>query len=166
MKKLLTLFSILLLLTACGEKNIMADQPEFNKKDHHFVTESQTTIMDNIEAGVAGTYYFGYGGCPVCVDLVPVLEDVLTELDQEAIYIDVSKEEFKSIGERFQAFDESLPENQQSGGGVPFVLVIDEDKNIRTHAGTVGNYSPGKEDMSEDQIEYLEIKLKQAITGE
>lgn len=165
MKKLIALFSILLLLTACGEKSII-EQPGFNKKDHHFVTKAQSEIMDDVEASVPGTYYFGYGECPVCQELVPVLEEVLTELDQTATYIDVSKEEFQKISERFQTFDASLPENRQSGGGVPFVVGIDEDGTIRTHAGTVGNFQPGQTEMNEDQIEYLSIKLKQVITGE
>lgn len=166
MKKLLALISILLLITACGDKDIMADQPNFDKKDHHFVTKDQEEIMSDIEASVPGTYYFGYAECPVCEDIVPVFEDVLTELDEEAIYIDVAKDEFQKIAERFQEFDQALPESKQSGGGVPFILVIDEDETIRTHAGTVGNYSPGQEEMTEDQVEYLSIKLRQAITGE
>lgn len=166
MKKLLTLISILLLLTACGEKDIMAGHDGFDKKDHHFVTKSQEAIMDDIEARVPGVYYFGFANCPVCTDLVPVFEDVLTDLDVQAIYIDVSKDEFQKIAERFQTLDQSLPQSMQSGGGVPFVLVVDEDENIRTHAGTVNSYTPGAEEMDENEIEYLKVKLTQAITGQ
>lgn len=167
MKKILTLVSILLLLSACGaDKNIMADQPGFDKKDHHFVSDSYESIMDDIEASKENIYYFGYGGCPVCEDLVPVLEDVLTDLDQEAIYIDVSKEEFSKIAERFQSYDEALGADLASQGGVPFVLVIDKDGSIRTHRGTVNTYNPGVEEMNDNEIEYLVNKLKQAITGQ
>lgn len=167
MKKTLTLVSILLLLlTACSEKNIMADQPNFDKKDHHFITDSYTAVMSDIEAKKEGIYYFGNATCPVCEDLVPVLEDVLTELDQEAIYINVSKEEFSSIAERFEEFDQSLAPALQSEGGIPYLVAIDDKGTVRTHRGTISSYDIGKEEMSEDQIQYLEIKLKQAITGE
>ena len=167
MKKILTLISILFLLSACGtDKNIMSDQPGFNKKDHHFVSDSYESIMTDIENLKPDVYYFGFGACPVCQDIVPVFEDVLTELDQEAIYVDVSKEEFKKIADRFQAFDQELGANLASQGAVPFVLVIDEDETIRTHRGTVNTYNAGEEEMNENEIEYLENKLKQAITGQ
>lgn len=164
MKKLLLLFTSLVLLSACSS-NIMKGHDELGA-DHHFVKEDYSDVMDDLENKKPGVYYAGFPECPYCSDLVPVLEDVLEETDTMATYIKVDDSGFDKIRDRFIDFDESLDESQQSGGGVPFVIVIDEDETIRTHVGTVEGYSPGVEEMSENQLEYLHIKLTQAIEGQ
>lgn len=165
MKKLISVLSVLLLLSACGQNNIMKDYKDLKTTNHHFVSEEPKTVMDKLENKEEGIYFVGYANCAFCQDLVPVLEEVLEETDKTAIYLDVSKDSFKAIIDRFVKFDNNLDKNLQSGGGVPFFIVIDKDQNIRTHVGTVDGYNPSVEEMSEDQTEYLKIKLKQAIEG-
>lgn len=165
MKKIMTvLLTSLLLLTACGSNNIMKDYKKLDKKDHHFKSLGVSETLDALEEKQEGIYFIGYAGCQFCSDFVPILEDVLTEIDQTAIYLDIQDKAFNQEAvERFLEFDKSLPENKQSKGGVPFLVVINDKGDVNTFAGTVQGHNPGVEELSENQIEYLKIKLKQTI---
>lgn len=168
MKKLLTLIlSSLILLTACGSNNVMKDYKNLDKKDHHFENIGVIETIEALEEKQEGIYFVGYAGCAFCADLVPVLEEVLTEIDKTAYYLNIEDKDFNDEAiERFMNFDQSLAENKQSQGGVPFVISINQEGDINTFTGTVQGHNPGVEDLSENQIEYLKIKLKQTLEFE
>lgn len=163
-KKIILLLSFLFVLTACSSGNIMKDYKGFDKKDHHFVTKKNKEILEDMENKVANIYYIGYPECPYCTDLVPIFEEVLTELDRTAMYLNPQKDFSQKEIEQYSNFMKSLPEKLQSQG-VPFIIVIDEEQNIRTFSPTIASTNPGNHKLSESQIDYLKIKLKQVING-
>lgn len=163
-KRIVLVLSLLFVLTACSTGNIMKDYKGFDKKDHHFVALNGKEGVENLQNKKTGIYYIGYPECPFCTDMVPVFEEVLTELDQKALYINPQKDFDESTSKLYQEFVKSLPESLQSDG-VPFVIVIDEDQTIRTFSPSVKSTSPGNHKLTENQIEYLRIKLTQVIKG-
>ena len=163
-KKIVLTLTFLLVLVGCSNGNIMKDYNGFNKKDHHFVTKKHNEILDDLENKVANIYYIGYPECPYCTDLVPVFEDILTEVDRSALYLNPQKDFTQDNAEQYQKFINSLPEKQQNNG-VPFIIVIDEDQTVRTFSPNIASKEPGNHKLSENQIEYLKLKLRQVING-
>ncbi|CAM3646433.1 hypothetical protein ERUR111494_04875 [Erysipelothrix urinaevulpis] len=162
MKKLLTILSVLVLLTACGQKDIMKGYKGLKGPDHQFVSEDYKAVMKKIENKEPGLYYFGFSDCPYCQDLVPVLNETLVELDQKAIYIDVKNSSFQGISKAFQDFEATLPQDKQSGGAFPYVMGIDKDGNVNTHKGTVQSHNLDT-GLTEDEAKYIKLKIKQLI---
>ncbi|QIK70752.1 thioredoxin [Erysipelothrix sp. HDW6C] len=172
MKKLIfTLMAIMLVLTGCTSKgNTSADGAadmsgyEGIGKEHHFVSEALPDMVSNIENKVEGIYYLGFATCPWCIELTPVMEDVASELNVSIHYLNVRDDAWKTnkLADRIMAFEETLPASAtKSEGYVPYLIIIDKDGNIKTHLGTVDGHEPSKAKMTEDQVNFLTIRLKE-----
>ena len=164
MKKIVLLcVTLLLVLTACGQKNIMKDYPNFKVKDHHFETKKFSEIMDDMENKVPGVYYVGFAQCPWCVALVPHLEDVLADYDLTAIYMDTQDAQFAnndSIKERYEAFLGTFPDGIENKGSSPFVFVIDANGSINGHTGTAPTHDARQNEMTDKELDYLNARLE------
>lgn len=163
MKKITLLcITLLLVLTGCGQKNIMKDYPDFKVKDHHFETKKYSEIMDDMENKVPGVYYMGFAQCPWCVDLVPHLEEALADHDLKAMYIDSQTPQFKNnpaLQEQYSKFIKSFPDGVENAGSSPFVIVIGKDGSISGHTGTAPSHDARKNEMTENEIAYLRARL-------
>lgn len=164
MKKILTLILCVMFLVSCSDSekkdDQVADMKEYTQlesKDVRFLTNSPDAILKKIENDEPGVYYLGYGNCPWCQALVPVLNEVLIENDQYAYYLNVSTEEFvkrKGYSYRIQSINERLGD-KASGGYLPFVIFVDKEGNLDSHLGTLADHNATKGKMSEEQIDRL-----------
>lgn len=167
MKKLtITMIALLLVLAGCGSKNIMKDYEGFDKKDNHFVTKNYSDMVEDMVNKVPGFYYIGFPDCPWCIDLVPHLEEVLTESNVNAMYMNVRDPQFKNndaLKEQYIAFLKTFADGVANNGSSPFVFVITEDGSIKGHTGTAPTHDAQTSDMTDTEVEYLKVRLNALV---
>lgn len=172
MKKISVFIALCFLLVACSPKqsgnNIMSGYKGFEKVDHHFVTKDYNSIIDDITSLTQGVYYIGFAECPWCIALVPVLEDVATEQDMNITYLNSRDEKYSKDTEaieRLNTFISSLPAEDQNDGYVPFIISIGHDKVVKTHLGTAPNHDAPNASMTDEEVNYLTLRLKELFTN-
>lgn len=165
-KKLIAILALIFIITGCssGSKDFMSGYKGFDKKDHHYVQTSAEDMFNKLEAKEPGLYYFGFDTCPWCVALVPVLENVATEVDQKIQYLDIRSDDFSKYSkaeERYFAFNDTLPTQYRNDKfQVPFLVSISKSGNIVTHLGTIDGHD-GQTPLSEQDIDFLSVRLKE-----
>lgn len=141
------------------KENEISDMSEYENLDNsniRFQKEDAKSIVKKLKAKETGIYYIGFPGCLWCQELVSVLNEVLIENNKVSYYLDLRSDEFqknKQLVDDYTEFDKSLEES--SNTSVPFVIVIDNEKNIKTHLGTVDGHDAYEDKMTSDQEKEL-----------
>lgn len=170
MKKIMLLLALLaIIVSGCSAKDyhvvetaVKADMTGYTKltdTDHYYVSVAAETMNTLLADKTSGVYYVGFSTCPWCSELVPVLNDVLKEQGWKAYYINVNDSSFSDVYNALSAFDATLPSADQSGGYVPFVIVIQRNGTIKTHLGTVDTHDAHERLMTEDEAAELKESL-------
>lgn len=119
-------------------------------------------VLENISKNKNGIYVFGFEDCPWCQQLYPVLDNVLSEYNEKAYYVDTHKENFtrqdrevlkKYIQEKTK-FDDVV---------VPLLVMISEDGTYQYHVGTLEGHDALKEQLTKSQENELRDKLENMI---
>lgn len=170
MKKIgLIAITLLLILTGCGSKtNVMSSYKDFNVKNNHFESKKYSELVDDMINKVPGIYYVGFADCPWCRDLVPVFEEVLAENDMKAMYLDVYDPQFtnnEALKEKYLEFIKTFDAGIANDGKSPFTFVIYEDGTIKGHTGTAPNHDALVAEMTEQEVEYLKVRLNGLLEG-
>lgn len=94
MKKLLTIFFSVILLTGCTSthKSDMSGYDDFTDKDHVFYDMRVKEMIQKMDDKETFTVYFGFSECPYCNEAMPVLNEVAKERNQEVGYINTRKD--------------------------------------------------------------------------
>lgn len=146
------------------EQAVLSDMKGYTLDDPSaFVVVDNQTFVSLFSSKEIGIYYIGYSGCPWCQELVPVLNTVLRDKQVNAYYLDVAEAANASAIQSFEVLDKTLDTDLQSGGYVPFVLVINPDGSIKTHLGTVDGHDAHAAKMTADQKSALQTILESMI---
>ncbi|HFI0645122.1 TPA: transporter [Streptococcus suis] len=133
--------------------------PEYNTNTAQFIHEEPESVINKIEDGEEGIYYFGFAACPWCVELIPILDDALVTTNQKAYVVDTRSKGFTdTLRSRLKKVYENHHDDELS---VPFLVVIAEDGSVQTHVGTVENHDAHKEKLTDGQKK----ELKQLLVG-
>ena len=135
--------------------------PEYNTNTAQFIDEEPGSVINKIEDREKGIYYFGFAACPWCVELIPILDDVLETTNQKAYVVDTRSKSFTdSLRSRLKIVYKEHHDDELS---VPFLVVITGDGSIQTHVGTVENHDAHKEKLTDGQKKELEQLLSSMI---
>ena len=115
-------------------------------------------------------FYIGHDYCAWCMDLFPVLMDVINEYDLTVIYVNDAEEFDKGIFESniFSSFIDNFydyleyDENYEKELYVPFVVFVREGKVIFSNIGTVDNHDAYEQPLSKAQTKKLTNRLSNA----
>ncbi|TAA65572.1 transporter [Streptococcus sp. LQJ-218] len=131
--------------------------PAYNTNTAQFVYEEPESVINKIEDGEEGIYYFGFAACPWCVELIPILDDALATTNQKAYVVDTRSKSFTNdLRRRLKIVYEKHRDDEFS---VPFLVIIAEDGSIQTHVGTVENHDAHKEKLTDGQKKELKQLL-------
>lgn len=119
-------------------------------------------ILEDISKTKSGIYVFGFEDCPWCQQLYPVLDNVLSEYNEKAYYVDTHKENFtnqdrenlKKYIQKKTEFDDVV---------VPFLLMISEDGTYQYHVGTLEGHDAPKKQLTVVQEKELKNNLEDMI---
>lgn len=129
----------------------------YPKVDSSLIKEEPNQALSKIENNKEGIYYFGYDSCPWCQELLPVLEDVLLQEKKRAYSIDVTSSHFT---EKEKARLQNIFHETQKGDlQVPFLLVVTNEGQVRSHLGTVEEHDAYKAPLTNEQKNQLKATL-------
>lgn len=157
---LLVSITLLLILSGCGS-NIMSGYKNLGK-NHQFETKEYQSIVDDMIEKTPGVYYIGFPDCPWCQALVPHLNQALVEHDLKAQYINVKTPQFENneaLTKQYLEFIKTFEDGKANNGASPFLIVIDNDGIIKGHSGTAPSHDARKNEMTEAEVEFLNLRL-------
>lgn len=187
MKKMMKLFTILLVsflafgaLTGCqnsdtphdndGEKVVQADMSayeELKDKEHVYVEVRVADVLEALknEEGERKVFYLGFVGCPWCMEIVPVLNEVAKQEGIDTVYYlntrDVTDEENADF-EQVKALMSSVLAVNADGNPVlyvPDIMIVEKGQILVNHIGTVDSHNAHERTMTEEEMTQLKAKL-------
>lgn len=193
MKKIMKFFTILLVsllavgsLAGCqlnddtptGDKDkelLSADMTDYElgKTGHAYVEVRVTELLESLKnpEGERRVYYMGFVGCPWCMEIVPVLNEVALAEEVTVYYVntrgvteeeDAALEEVKALLAPYLAVD--------ADGNpilyVPDVLVVEKGQVLSNHIGTVDSHNAHEREMTEDELAALTAQLTEELNTE
>jgi len=174
MKKLLIVMTILLVLAGCQErKTIDYQQPSGTASDMSgygiesgdFYDLTIKELLGFFAEGKTTIVYIGRDNCEWCLDLIPVLDEIIREKDMKVWYLDIlkqSEDDLKHIDEVAELCREFV-EIDSEGKPIlraPSVLYIQEGKLIDLHEGTVNTHDATEREMTQKELERLRYNLR------
>lgn len=168
MKKLVKILFPMLLLISCFiagyQWSIKSEEVVYDVTTERFIHDNPDTIISRIEKKEAGIYYFGFESCPWCVELVPLLDEILEKNDKQAYVVNTRSEAFTD--ELRERTDKIYQAHQEGHLTVPFLVVISEKGEVQTHIGTVDGHDAYSTQMTAKQGEELRTLLQKLISGD
>ncbi|HEM7699728.1 TPA: transporter [Enterococcus faecalis] len=134
----------------------------YNDETKQFVHTDTSKIMENLVNRQQGIYYFGFPTCPWCLELLPILDKELEKESMNAYAVNTRGDDYtENDDELLQKFykkytgDESL--------SVPFIVAINNKKEVQVHIGTVKNHDATKTKLKRRQKEELSQSLNEML---
>lgn len=142
------------------DKYLMSGYGELTE-ENNFIEKDYEDIMIDATNGVEGIYYFGSDQCQTCQDFAPYINDALESTDNVAWYIDVMSKSFnKKNQEMLLTLDQSLlSEEFRSNGGIPLVVVIDNEGNYKSTAVILNSFQEYLQTLEVPVLEMVETRL-------
>ncbi|MFV0255662.1 MAG: hypothetical protein ACK5G7_06010 [Erysipelotrichaceae bacterium] len=178
-KKIIISLLLLALLVGCGNNSAnsdlnIADMSEYKIESDRFL---DTTLPEAVELiNQSAIFYFGYPDCPWCLELVPILAEVLSEKNIYVHYINVQTAEFSDIRDEENSdfttllnfFSEHLikPDGVHIEMPVPFVVGVKNGVISQSNLGTLPTHNAYERLMSDQekaQLKELLSKLVESI---
>lgn len=168
MKKVLKIFLLLTLIVACFvmgyQLTTQSDEVVYNITTERFIHENPEIIISRIENKDEGIYYFGFSTCPWCVELLPLLDETLEQNEKQAFVVNTRGEEFTDeLRERTETIFRTYQEGDLT---VPFLIIISDKGEVKTHIGTVEGHDAQSVKLSEQQEEELRNLLNSLVSGD
>lgn len=147
--------------TTCslGKNADMSGYEGLDAKNTQFEESDMDTVLKTFDEKKDGIFYFGYPGCPWCVEAVPVLNEQAKEAGVKIQYIQTRDAEKKLMyTEQQKAKLVPLVEqylNKDDDGNyqiyVPFVLIVKNGVAKSGHIGTVDGHDAHERVMTDDE---------------
>lgn len=134
-----------------GERDYNINTAQFNN------SLSPVEVLDKIEDRETGIYYFGYSTCPWCIEIVPILDEILRVKNTQAVVVNTKSESFSE--EIRKRFEEMYRKHSKEDIVVPFIVVVDREGNITTHSGTIEEHDARRRKLIDKEKEQLKEKL-------
>ncbi|AMC92626.1 hypothetical protein AOC36_01035 [Erysipelothrix larvae] len=167
-KQILAFFLVFtLLLTGCANSSNKADLSDYDLltvTDHNFITGNYEDIMTSLLAKEPGIYFFGYATCAWCRELVPELQEVVSEANLYVNYVDVSDRNnwTLALNNELTEFGSQFEEGAQYEG-VPYVIFVGDDGTLAAHVGTLPTHNAQQRLMTDTERAYLQRVLRETI---
>lgn len=136
--------------------------PLYDDTAPEFVKLHSDKVIQKIESGERGVYYFGFATCPWCQDILPYLRDELAVQANKAYLIDTKSADF-SEENRQKITDIYI---KYLGGDrlyVPFLIAINSKGEFKVHMGTVEGHDASKVSLTHSQEKELKNLLRNLI---
>lgn len=128
----------------------------------NFTKEPFGRTMKMISSKKPGIYYFGYQNCPWCVELQPILDEVLEQNKIKANYTNIKDKNFK---DNYKNQLNKLYAKHVGGNlEVPFLVIIDPERNISTHVGTLPNHNAIQNKLTHNEKNKLKSILNKLVS--
>ncbi len=177
MKKIIVLFLIVFLVGGCGSNEVTYDQPtgtisdmsDYGIESENFYDITYSELFDLLDEGKTTIVYLGHAGCAWCEDLVPVLDEVCSELEMKVYYLNTLSDENFNDDEGLAKLIELCAEfTTESDDGeaviwAPSVIYIQKGEIIGLKEGTVNTYDAYQRDMTEKETARLKYNLNKGF---
>ena len=163
---------VLLMMAGCQERKTIdyqqpsgtvSDMSGYGIEDGNFYDLSISAMLEFFNDKKTTTIvYLGRDNCDWCLELIPVLDEIIREKDMKVYYLDIlsqSEEDLARIGEVAEICRSYL-EIDDEGEPVlraPSILYIQEGKLVNFHEGTVNTHDATQRKMTEKELEILGI---------
>lgn len=154
-KKLLAVMMLCMLIVSGCSSNThtsadMSAYEGFKEKDNQYIQVTMQEAADKIKNKESGIFYFGYPGCPWCIEAVPVMNEVAKELDKTIYYVNTSEAE-DSERDALKAAAAKLWQLGTDGEEhfyVPQTIVVVDGEIVSANMGTVPGHNAHERKMT------------------
>ena len=174
MKKIVLIGLLGFVLTACLKPEVkwdIADMSVYGTDSKNYYKMTLAESADFLDSGT-GILLYGFSTCPWCVDLLPVLTEVIEEEKVMVYYIDVRPEGtdirnhdepgYSKIIEKSKDFL-SLDDEGNPRLYVPQLFAVKNGKIIAGHADTVEGHDASQREMTPEEILQLKSIIRELL---
>ncbi len=146
----------------------MSGYQGFTDTDHVYKRITFKESLRFFDEKATGVVYYGYTGCPYCIQVVPILNEIAKEYGLTVYYVDVNGEDKISDEdiERFLVLADEFLDHDEEGNAefyVPQVFVFVNGEIVGDHLGAVDSYDPSVGVMSSSQKKELTNIFKEIL---
>ena len=155
----------LLLLVGCAykpPKNSLADMSNYKIESKQFMDMSMKESYDFLTKGT-GYIYFGFDTCPWCLEMIPVLQDLVVN-KYTVYYVNVRPEgedirkadnpDYQKVVSACKDFLESNPDGNPHIY-VPQLFAVKNGEIVAAHLATVEGHDAPSRKMTAEEVEQL-----------
>ena len=174
MKKLLIVLMAVVILSGCQKRKTIdyqqpsgtvSDMSGYGIEDGNFYDISISETLSFFDTDTTTIIYLGRDNCDWCLELIPVLDEIINEKEMKVYYLDIlaqGEDELARLSELAERCRDYV-EIDEEGDPVlraPSILYIREGKLIMFHEGTVNTHDARERRMTEKELERLRFNLR------
>ncbi|MCR0328029.1 transporter accessory protein [[Clostridium] innocuum] len=151
--------------SACDidESADMSGYQDFKDTKNQFVESDMKEALSVFQKKESAILYFGYPGCPWCVEALPIMNEVAKADKQHILYIQTRDDKKELLYTQDQkkemiSYTKQFMEKDDEGEYqlyVPFVVVVKDGKAVSGHIGTVDGHDAHERSMTDKEKQEL-----------